>query len=192
MKETPLSPTNAWGSNLIGLFKVTHMTTCIPIHILLICNRILQYWLRVSVLQYWLALGIYTPREPHICKNSKNTTCYWILNSLVGNCICGHFSSSWNYRLHTLSRRLIWKCVQRDPSECTLLWQFGHNLHITVSLSWINVLSCIPCVWPAAVEHSYYTSLWHGKLADVSRDIFLSLSLPTRKIVWLGSEVSTS
>ena len=34
--------------------------------------------------------------------------------------------------------------------------QCGHKLHRTVSLSWINVLSCIPCTSPAVVECSYY------------------------------------
>ena len=64
--------------------------------------------------------------------------------------------------------------------------QCGHKLHKRVTPSWINVLICIPCAWPAAVEHNYYIPLWHEKLARVSRCIFLSP--PTRnreKYDWL-------
>ena len=52
---------------------------------------------------------------------------------------------------------------QRVPSGIILnalsvmtVCQCGHKLHRTVSLSWINVLSCIPCTSPAVVECSYY------------------------------------
>ena len=84
---------------------------------------------------------------------------------------------------------------QRVPSVIVLnaisvitVCQCGHKLHKTVSLTWINVLSCIPHTPPAAVEQSYYISSWHGKLATVSRHIFLSLSLlsPEIKYAWLA------
>ena len=89
---------------------------------------------------------------------------------------------------------------QRVPSGIVLnalsvmtVCQCGHKLHRTVSLSWINVLSCIPCTSPAAVEHSYCIP-WYGKLATVSRHIFLSLSLlsPEIKKIRLASKIITS
>ena len=63
----------------------------------------------------------------------------------------------------------------------------------TISLSWIN-LSCIPCTSPAAVGCSYYIASWHGKLATVSRHIFLSLSLLSLEIkkIQMVSKIITS
>ena len=49
------------------------------------------------------------------------------------------------------------------------------------SITKLDVLS-IPCTSPAAVERSYYITLWHRKLATVSRHNFLSLSLLSPEI----------
>ena len=58
-----------------------HMTSCIPIRVLLVYD---------GILQYSFGFGFYT-RGPHECKNTKKTACCWILKSLVGNCRYGRF-----------------------------------------------------------------------------------------------------
>ena len=70
--------------------------------------------------------------------------------------------------------------------------QCGHKLHKTVTLSWVNVLICIRCMRPAAIERNFYTPSWHGKLTRVSVRIFLSLlPLPPEIKVRLARETST-
>ena len=44
--------TDVRGSNLIGLFKIKHMTSCIPICVLLVYD---------GILQYSFGFGLYTP-----------------------------------------------------------------------------------------------------------------------------------
>ena len=105
-----------------------------------------------------------------------------LLNSQVaGSRGCGRSSSMWSYRLRTLSRRLFFSTctsgIVLNALSVATACQCGHKLHKTLTPSQINVLICIPCTWHAAVERNYYIPSWHGKLARVSRRIFLSLSL---------------
>ena len=144
------------------------MTSCIPIRVLLVYD---------GILQYSFGFGFYTPQvgTSWVQKHQKDSL---LLNTqvLAGNFSCGCLSGSWNYRLRTLSR----DSFQRVPRGIVLnalsvmtVCQCGHKLHRTASLSWINVWSCIACTSPEAVECSYYIP-WYGKLATVSRHIFLS------------------
>ena len=124
-----------------------------------------------------LALGfILHRRGPHECENTKKTaqelqTVYTLEMTLFNVC---------RIILNALSVMTVCQC--------------RHKLHRTVSLSWINVLSCIPCTSPAAVERSYYIPSWHRKLATVSRHSFLALLLlsPEIKNIRLASKIITS
>lgn len=108
-----------------------------------------------------------------------------LLNSqVVGSCSCGCSSNRWNYRPRLLLRQLISMCPARLFWMCfsvATVCQYGHKLHKMVKPSRINVLICIPSVWPAAIECKYYIPLWQRKLARVSRCIF-SHSLLSPKI----------
>ena len=150
-------------------------TLMYEVQIWLVCSK-LSTWYRAYQFVYFLAfcnthsaLGfILHRRGPQKCKNTKKTGCCWILKSLVRNCRCGRFSSSWNYRLCTLSRWLFSMCAKRDSSECALC-------HETL------------CTSPAAVECIYYIP----SLRTVSRHNFLSLSLlsPEIKKMRLASKI---
>ena len=127
-----------------------------------------------------LALGfILHKRGPHECKNTKKTACCWILKHWLETAAMAVFPvveitdcvHSWDDSFQRVPRGII-----QNALSVMTVYQCGHKLHRTVSLSWINVLSCIPCTSPAAVERSYYIP-WHGKLATVSRHIILPFSL---------------
>ena len=51
----------------------------------------------------------------------------------------------------------------------TTVCQCRHKLHKPVTPSGINVLNCIPCVWPPAVEQNY--CIHHNKLWDITADL---------------------
>ena len=124
-------------------------------------------------------------------RTSQRKCAHWVLKMFISQiqfCVLGNCKSSsyqqtdvvftqmWSLFLLQCNwdTELVWT---QDEGDSTVCCQCGHMLHRTVSITWINVLSCIPCTSPAAVEHSYYIPSWHGKLATVSRHIFLSLSL---------------
>ena len=124
--------------SFLGMF-----TPMYEVQIWLICSK-LSTWHPAYQFVYFLfmmafynthsALGfILHRRGPHECKSTKKTACCWIL--IIADYVHSRDNS-----------------FQRVPSDWMhfLSWQCGHKLHRTVSLSWINVLSCIPCtslVW---------------------------------------------
>ena len=75
-----------------------------------------------------------------------------LLNSQVaGSCVYGRSCSRWNYRPRPLSWQLFFQRMLVGSFSLSRVCQCGHNCYKTVTHSWINVLICIPCAWPAAI-----------------------------------------
>ena len=113
-----------------------------------------------------------------------------LLNSQVaGSRVCGRSSSRWNYRPRPLSRRLFFQRVLPGSfwmSSVATVCQCGHKLHKTVTHSWINVLICIPCAWPAAII-TFFVAREAGQ--SVQTYFSLPLAPPTgnkEKYGWLA------
>ena len=121
-----------------------------------------------------------------------------LLNSQVaGSRICGRSSSRRSYRPRPLSRRLFFQRVLAGSSWMSSLSRqfasvgtsFAKQQH-----SWINVLICIPCAWPAAI----ITFLRGGSWPECPNVFFspsrsshrkwrkMRLAHETKPIVWKG------
>ena len=155
------------------------MTSCIPI-------RILVY---DGIQQYWFSFGTSPEGTSRVQKHQKDSLSHWLETAAVATFPVVEITDCVHSRDDSF---------QRVPSGIILIalsvmtvCQCGHKLHRTLSLGWMNILSCVPCTSPAAVECSYS---WHRKLATVSRHIFLSLSLlsPEIKKIQLASKISTN
>ena len=113
------------------------MTSCIPIRVLLVYD---------GILQYSFGFGLYTPTGRDITSAKIATRQLAVEYSRITDYVHSRDDSF----------QRVPSGIILNPLSVTTVCQCRHKLHRTVSLSWRNVLSCIPCTSPADVEcHSF-------------------------------------